>query len=116
MFPDFAVVVAEPPGEIGRPSPTSRDASVPSEAGPTRLNLEIPLAHTGALLFGSGNVGLKSLVADDVSVRIAGSGDAKVTANKALGVSIAGSGDVEYSGNATAIRTSVAGSGRIVKR
>lgn len=65
---------------------------------------------------GSGNVGLKSLIADDVSVRIAGSGDAKVTANKALGVSIAGSGDVEYSGNATAIRTSVAGSGRIVKR
>lgn len=65
---------------------------------------------------GSGDVSLKSLVADDVTVSIAGSGDAKVTANKALGVSIAGSGDVEYGGNATAIRTSVAGSGRIVKR
>lgn len=65
---------------------------------------------------GSGNVGLEPLAADDVTVRIAGSGDAKVTANKALGVSIAGSGDVEYGGNATAIRTSVAGSGRVVKR
>ncbi|HWA73582.1 MAG TPA: DUF3943 domain-containing protein [Polyangiaceae bacterium] len=52
MFPDFAVVVAEPPAEVGRQSPPARDTSVPSEAGPTRFNLEIPLAHTGALLFG----------------------------------------------------------------
>lgn len=73
-------------------------------------------AQVKIAITGSGDVALKALVADDVTVSIAGSGDAKVTANKALGVSIAGSGDVEYSGNASAIRTSVAGSGRIVKR
>jgi hypothetical protein len=58
----------------------------------------------------------RALAADDVNVSIAGSGDAKVRANKSLGVSIAGSGDVEYSGAVTAVRSSVAGSGRVIRR
>ena len=65
---------------------------------------------------GSGDVDLAPLVADEVAVSIAGSGDARVTANKSLGVTIAGSGDVVYGGAATAIRTSVAGSGRVSRR
>lgn len=65
---------------------------------------------------GSGDVDLLPLAADDVTISIAGSGDAKVTANKSLSATIAGSGDVVYAGSATAIRTSVAGSGKVSKR
>ena len=65
---------------------------------------------------GSGDVKLASLAANDVTVSIAGSGDATVQANKSLGVSIAGSGDVQYSGTATDVRSSVAGSGRVTKK
>lgn len=79
------------------------------EAAGTAQQVKVSIA-------GSGNVSLARLPADDVKVSIAGSGDAKVVANKALGVSIAGSGDVVYSGSAESIRTSVAGSGRITKR
>jgi Putative auto-transporter adhesin, head GIN domain len=65
---------------------------------------------------GSGDANLADLQADDVQVRIAGSGDASVTANKSLDVSVAGSGDVRYSGSATAVKTSMAGSGTLSKR
>lgn len=65
---------------------------------------------------GSGDAKLAGLQADDVQVRIAGSGDADVTANKSLDVSVAGSGDVRYGGSATAIKTSMAGSGTLNRR
>ena len=56
-----------------------------------------------------------SMEVADVSVSIAGSGDARVYARGTLAISIAGSGDVEYTGDAVA-RTSVAGSGTVTKR
>jgi len=62
---------------------------------------------------GSADADLSSLVADAVKISIAGSGDAQVVANRSLDVSVAGSGDVRYSGQATDVRTSVAGSGSI---
>lgn len=65
---------------------------------------------------GSGDANLSELQADDVQVRIAGSGDANVTANKSLDVSVAGSGDVRYGGSATAVKTSMAGSGTLSRR
>jgi len=65
---------------------------------------------------GSADADLSALVADAVKISIAGSGDAQVVANRALDVSIAGSGDVRYSGNASDVRTSVAGSGSIRKQ
>lgn len=65
---------------------------------------------------GSGDVNLEPLTADDVTISIAGSGDARVTANKSLGVTIAGSGDVVYGGAVTAVRSSVAGSGSVTRR
>ena len=65
---------------------------------------------------GSGDATLTELVADDVSVSIAGSGDAQVFANKSLSATVAGSGDIRYSGNATDVKTTVMGSGRISKR
>jgi len=65
---------------------------------------------------GSGDAALGDLAAEEVVVSIAGSGDAKVNAAKALNVSVAGSGDVEYTGNPTTLKSSVAGSGSVVKR
>lgn len=65
---------------------------------------------------GSGDAHLGSLAADDVQIKIAGSGDATVRAEKSLDVSIAGSGDVTWSGAATQVKSSTAGSGSITKR
>jgi hypothetical protein len=65
---------------------------------------------------GSGDALLADLAADEVVVSIAGSGDAKVHAVKSLNVSVAGSGDVEYTGSPVNLKTSVAGSGSVVKR
>ena len=56
------------------------------------------------------------LIADDVSVSIAGSGDAGVTANKSLDVSVAGSGDMRYGGTVAAAKSCVAGSGSVRRR
>jgi hypothetical protein len=58
-------------------------------------------------------VASRDLSCEDVSISIAGSGDAKVSAKKTLAVSIAGSGDVEYSGGAQLVKSSVAGSGSV---
>jgi Putative auto-transporter adhesin, head GIN domain len=60
-------------------------------------------------------VKLTDLKSDDVSVSIAGSGDAAVNAQKTLSVSIAGSGDVVYTGDAM-VKSSVAGSGSVKRR
>jgi hypothetical protein len=65
---------------------------------------------------GSGDAVLAGLTAEDVTVSIAGSGDAQVSASKSLSASIAGSGDVRYSGNPANVKSSVMGSGSVVKR
>lgn len=63
---------------------------------------------------GSGRCDTERLVAADVNVSIAGSGDARVRADASLRASIAGSGDVYYSGAATP-QASIVGSGRVKK-
>jgi hypothetical protein len=63
----------------------------------------------------SGGVRLTTLHADDVQVRVAGSGDAAFFADETLDVRIAGSGDVTCSGNAT-VRGSVTGSGSVTRK
>lgn len=65
---------------------------------------------------GSGNAELEELIGDDVSVSIAGSGDAALHADKKIAVSIAGSGDVTWTGNASEVESSVAGSGAVTKK
>jgi Putative auto-transporter adhesin, head GIN domain len=65
---------------------------------------------------GSGDVRTRELVADDVGISIAGSGNASVQANKTIAVSIAGSGDVEYVSAATITRSRIAGSGSVRQR
>jgi hypothetical protein len=59
---------------------------------------------------------LRELKAEEVSINIAGSGDAAVHADKSLEVRIAGSGDVVYTGNPATVSTKVAGSGSVNKR
>ena len=61
---------------------------------------------------GSGELQLQKVVADSVTIDIAGSATALVHANSSLKVSIAGSGDVSYSGKAK-VEQSIAGSGSV---
>ena len=61
---------------------------------------------------GSGRCDAERLVAGDVSVSVAGSGDCRVRAETALRASIAGSGDVHHSGAAIP-QVSIVGNGRI---
>ncbi|MFM8768538.1 MAG: GIN domain-containing protein, partial [Rubrivivax sp.] len=49
---------------------------------------------------GSGDAWLSELEAEDVRVSVAGSGDARVNARQRLRASVAGSGDVRYRGSA----------------
>ena len=61
---------------------------------------------------GSGDVLNYGLESESVEVRIAGSSDVQVTANKQLDVRISGSGDVHYKGYPS-INQSISGSGKV---
>lgn len=74
--------------------------------GETR-DLEISIA-------GSGNYNGQAMMAENVNIDIAGSGDVKVFADKKLDIDIAGIGNVFYKGNAI-VTQSIAGSGKIKK-
>lgn len=63
---------------------------------------------------GAGDCKCEKLLAEDVKISIAGSGNAWVYASLNLDVSVAGSGDIYYRGN-PAIKQSIAGSGDIKK-
>lgn len=63
---------------------------------------------------GAGDCKCEKLLAEEVNISIAGSGNAWVYASLKLDVSVAGSGDIYYRGN-PAIKQSIAGSGDIKK-
>jgi hypothetical protein len=63
---------------------------------------------------GSGNYHAEDLKAENATVKIAGSGDARLFADSTLDINIAGVGNVYYKGNAS-ITQNVAGSGKIKK-
>lgn len=65
-------------------------------------------------IHGSGNIKALDLKSDDATIKIYGSGDAEVFADKKLDVHVAGSGDVDYKGSAQ-VSSSIAGSGRVKK-
>jgi hypothetical protein len=67
-------------------------------------------------LAGSGDIRLSTLIANAVTVNLAGSGDVDVHADQSLSVTLRGSGDVRYRGGATAIQSSVLGSGSVKRR
>lgn len=62
---------------------------------------------------GSGDVDSRNLLAENVSVRSAGSGDFKVFASVSLKVSISGSGNVLYWGNPSVSDVKINGSGKL---
>jgi putative autotransporter adhesin-like protein len=63
---------------------------------------------------GTGNYHAEDLKAENASVHIAGSGDARLFADSTLDIDIAGVGNVYYKGNAS-ITQNIAGSGKIKK-
>ena len=63
---------------------------------------------------GAGDCKCEKLLAEEVNISIAGSGNAWVYASIKLDVSVAGSGDIYYRGNPS-IKQSIAGSGDIKK-
>ncbi|QMU28637.1 head GIN domain-containing protein [Adhaeribacter radiodurans] len=62
---------------------------------------------------GSGKVKSYNLAAEDVQVKVAGSGKTQVSASKTLDVDLSGSGTVFYRGNPT-VNTKISGSGKVV--
>jgi len=67
-------------------------------------------------LAGSGDFSGKSFKCQNVSISIAGSGDASVFASETLSASVAGSGDIAYYGNPKTENISVSGSGEVSMR
>lgn len=63
---------------------------------------------------GSGNYHSEDLKSENVKVKIAGSGDARLFADSTLDINIAGMGNVFYKGNAS-VTQNIAGSGKIQK-
>jgi hypothetical protein len=64
-------------------------------------------------IVGSGDFSGKELITNSTSIRVAGSGDAKVNVNQKLDASVVGSGDIYYTGSVKTINSSKAGSGEI---
>lgn len=61
---------------------------------------------------GSGDLRAFDMIAEDVDIKISGSGSCEVTATQSLNVNISGSGDVYYKGNPD-IDVSISGSGNL---
>ena len=71
-------------------------------------------ANTASIkVSGSGDFDASDLVTINTTVKVVGSGDAKVNASQQLNASVSGSGDIRYKGGARQVSTSKAGSGGI---
>lgn len=66
-------------------------------------------------LSGSGNYRAKELLSENTDIKISGSGNAEVAAEKILDAKINGSGNITYFGNPDFVNTSVNGSGKLIK-
>ncbi len=64
---------------------------------------------------GSGDIDAKKLKSKAVEASVSGSGNIICNADESLDAHTSGSGDISYSGNATAVKTKVSGSGNIEK-
>lgn len=73
-------------------------------------------AQKGELnLSGSGKFDAVRMMIDDCEIDINGSGDATLNVGSSLDATINGSGNIVYNGNAPKVKTSINGSGKIVK-
>jgi|GEM_PF-2017505 len=81
-------------------------------AGSGKITMSGASKSVAISVAGSGELQMQKLIANSVTIDIAGSGTAFVHADSSLKVSIAGSGDVSYSGKAK-VEQSIAGSGSV---
>ena len=85
-------------------------------AGSGNIQLNGETSNLTCSIAGSGNVNAYDLKSDISTIKIAGSGNAKVNAVNEIHGSTAGSGNIIYSGNPTIVKVKSAGSGSIKKR
>ena len=85
-----------------------------SGSGNIQLTGKIPAAELKAVVSGSGNVKAIDFPANDVNVKIGGSGNCMVNAVKNLVARLAGSGNIIYRGQPL-VDTAILGTG-IVKK
>ena len=86
-----------------------------SIAGSGNVDLKGKADESEISIAGSGNLKEADLKVNAADISIAGSGDVRMEINKSISAHIAGSGSVNYTGNATAVNISSAGSGRVHK-
>lgn len=86
-----------------------------SIAGSGNIDLKGKAENSNISIAGSGNLKAPDLKVNGADISIAGSGDIRMEINKSISAHIAGSGSVNYTGNATAVNITSAGSGRVNK-
>jgi len=69
--------------------------------------------NSAVSVVGSGDFSARGLVTENSSVRVTGSGDARINASQRVDASVSGSGDVHYTGGAKSITSHKSGSGDI---
>jgi len=83
-------------------------------SGSGDMNLSGETKESKIEIAGSGNYHAEDLMSENVTVKIAGSGNAWVFADSTLNINIAGMGNVNYKGNAS-VSQNIAGTGKIKK-
>jgi hypothetical protein len=137
---DGHLVVGQTPGSFETTSPTRVEVSVPSlddvtlsgsgilsVTGIEAENATVTLSGSGIVrasgtairldvdVPGAGEADLRELVARDVSAVVSGSGLVLVSATESLDASVLGSGAVLYSGDPADVKTSITGSGAVIR-
>lgn len=87
-----------------------------STAGSGNITLNGYTNNFNLSIAGSGNVNAYNLKSDIATIKIAGSGNAKVNAINEIHGSSAGSGNIYYSGNPTIVKVKSVGSGSVKKK
>jgi hypothetical protein len=83
-------------------------------SGSGKINATGKTKDAQIILSGSGNFSGDGLYADKAEVKVSGSGNASIAADKTLDAMVSGSGNIRYTGNAQ-VTKSKSGSGSIVR-
>jgi len=82
--------------------------------GSSEVSANGRVANLRITLSGSGEAGIKDLIADNIDVYLNGSGNITVTAKKKLTANISGAGDIVFYGDPETINKQVTGVGDII--
>jgi hypothetical protein len=107
---DLALSVSGSGDITGRVNVTNLTSSV---VGSGDITVSGRAESSTAKVSGSGDFRGKDLITTTSIVRVVGSGDASINASQKVDASVSGSGDIRYTGGATQVSTSKAGSGGI---